>query len=323
MEKNNIISIVTPSYNQGQFIAETIESVIFQKGDFYIDYIIMDGGSSDNTVEVIRFYEEHLKKNCISEVIDNKTYYKSKNNRNKNVQPDDVWIKNPVNPSCLGVSYTWVSEKDKGQYDAIRRGFEQAEGSVFAYINSDDMYIPNAFSFVIDVFRTSPYIQWLKGLNGYYTEKGTFSAAQVNFSNIILRRGYYDGIGRLPCLQQESTFWSRELYEKVGGMPAQYHYAGDYALWIAFSKHARLYQVPYCLGGFRFQRNQKTVNMDYYNEEVDTIIKRYPFERLAFAVFHRLFNSGLVHFAAKPFIKIFSKRKATDYLALIRRDSNS
>ena len=72
-ERDQIITIVTPSYNQGQFIAETIESVIFQKGNFYIDYIIMDGGSKDNTIDVLRYYENFLRKNCIEgKKIDNK-----------------------------------------------------------------------------------------------------------------------------------------------------------------------------------------------------------------------------------------------------------
>ncbi len=54
----NMISIVTPSYNQGKFLAETIESVIGQEGDFYLDYIIIDGGSTDNSVEIIKNYEK-------------------------------------------------------------------------------------------------------------------------------------------------------------------------------------------------------------------------------------------------------------------------
>jgi glycosyltransferase involved in cell wall biosynthesis len=52
-----IISIISPSFNQAKFIGKTIDSIITQEGDFYIDYIIIDGGSKDNSVEVIKDYE--------------------------------------------------------------------------------------------------------------------------------------------------------------------------------------------------------------------------------------------------------------------------
>ena len=56
LQKNHrkIISIITPSFNQGEYIEETIRSVIAQEGDFYIDYIIMDGGSTDSSVDIIK-----------------------------------------------------------------------------------------------------------------------------------------------------------------------------------------------------------------------------------------------------------------------------
>jgi len=94
------ISIVTPSYNQGPFIEETIRSVLLQ-GYPDLEYIIIDGGSTDQTVEIIRKYE--------------------------------CWL-----------TY-WTSEKDRGQAHAINKGFAKATGVIGAYINSDDIYLPNAF----------------------------------------------------------------------------------------------------------------------------------------------------------------------------------
>ena len=93
------ISIVTPSYNQGQFIEETIRSVLLQ-GYPNLEYIIIDGGSTDNSVEIIRKYEPWL------------TY--------------------------------WVSQPDKGQTDAIQKGFNLSTGVVWNWLNSDDLLEPNA-----------------------------------------------------------------------------------------------------------------------------------------------------------------------------------
>ena len=113
-----IISIVTPSYNQGKFIADTIESVISQEGDFYIDYIIMDGASRDNSIEVIQSYSEKLNRCPVVFTQGNAEFRKYGN--------------------CKGVSYRWISEKDTGQSNAINKGYKIAVGSIFNWLNSDD-----------------------------------------------------------------------------------------------------------------------------------------------------------------------------------------
>src|SRR5687768_13106779 len=94
-------SVVTPSYNQGRFLAQTIESVLSQEGDFTIDYVISDGGSTDESVEVIKAYEAKLAS----------------------------W---PVR--CRGISYRWWSARDGGQTDAIQKGFAAATGDVLAWM---------------------------------------------------------------------------------------------------------------------------------------------------------------------------------------------
>lgn len=110
------ISIVTPSYNQGQFIEETIRSVLLQ-GYPNLEYIIIDGGSTDNTLEIIKKYSP--------------------------------WL-----------DY-WVSEKDRGQSDALNKGFAISTGEICAYINSDDIFLPNALSKVISAYTKNPEFRWI------------------------------------------------------------------------------------------------------------------------------------------------------------------
>ncbi|MCA1632245.1 MAG: glycosyltransferase [Acidobacteria bacterium] len=112
------LSIVTPSFNQGKFLEETIRSVLDQ-GYEPLEYIVIDGGSTDESVRIIRRYEKHL-------------------------------------------AY-WVSEKDRGQVHAINKGIERATGDLFAYINSDDVYLPGAFAAVAGYFASHPDCEWLCG----------------------------------------------------------------------------------------------------------------------------------------------------------------
>src|SRR5215472_7727613 len=93
------ITVVTPSFNQGQFLEATLRSVLDQNYP-NLEYIVCDGGSTDNSVEVIQRYQDRL-----------------------------AW---------------WVSEKDKGQSNAINKGFAGATGDLLAYINSDDTFAPGS-----------------------------------------------------------------------------------------------------------------------------------------------------------------------------------
>lgn len=135
-----IVTIVTPSFNQAEFIEETIRSVLVQEGDFYLDYIIMDGGSTDGSVNIIKKY---------AELIHNKKW--------------------KVN--CQGIEYRWLSQKDDGQAHAISMGFEMARGEIGGWLNSDDyLYDANSLARVVAHFSTNPALELLIG-EGYFVDK--------------------------------------------------------------------------------------------------------------------------------------------------------
>lgn len=217
------ISIVTPNFNKGQFLEHTILSVLNQEYP-HLEYIVIDGGSTDNSVEIIRRYEDRLA--------------------------------------------FWCSEPDGGMYDAIRKGFAHATGEILAWINSDDMYHPGALSIVASVFCSYPQVKWLTGYNTYYDEHGrTVSLWRSSyFSHLHFLMGNY------KFIQQESTFWRRELYDRVGGISTQYRLAGDFHLWMRFSRTEKLYVIDSLTGGFRFCKGQLSENHELYDSEVKSII---------------------------------------------------
>jgi glycosyltransferase involved in cell wall biosynthesis len=209
------ISIVTPSFNQGDFLEETILSVLSQKYP-NLEYIIIDGGSTDNSIEIISKYKDQL-------------------------------------------AY-WVSERDTGQYEAINKGFAKSTGEIMAWINSDDKYMPWCFQLVSEIFRELPEVEWLTTLFPFvWDENGRpmrcFLRGGYN------QQGFLKG-DNLPdqCIQQESVFWRRTLWEKTNEtLNCSYNLAADFELWNRFFQKADLYSVQFPLGGFRLHSNQKSL----------------------------------------------------------------
>jgi glycosyltransferase involved in cell wall biosynthesis len=231
------ISIVTPCYNAKRYIDETILGVITQKGDFEIQYLILDGGSTDGTLDIIE--------------------------RFKNMIDSGSFI-----PCCRKVSLTYNSEPDQGMYDALAKGFRMVTGDIVAYINSDDYYLPNAFSVITEIYDSYPDVEWLTGMHLFYNEKGSIMSTWLPFKydKDWIGKGMYGTI--LPFVEQETTFWRRRLLDFVDFQKLkEYKFAGDFYLWHTFCQHSDLHIVNSCLGGFRFSNNQLSKQLDKYYEE--------------------------------------------------------
>jgi glycosyltransferase involved in cell wall biosynthesis len=201
------ISIVTPSYNQGQFIEETIRSVLLQ-GYPNLEYIIVDGGSTDNSVETIKKYEP--------------------------------WL-----------AY-WVSEKDRGQSQAINKGFTRATGGILAWINSDDLYEPSAFETSALYLLSHPREAIVYGSCVIVDEVGNkieFWGAEA-FPAILLTHKNF--------IPQPATFIQKWSLEKVGMLDENLHFALDKDLWMRIGIKFRFGCVSRTLARFRLYPNGKT-----------------------------------------------------------------
>lgn len=228
---------MTPCFNARRYIHETIQSVITQRGNFEIEYWIVDGGSTDGTLEIIDQFKRSIDSRAFA-------------------------------PSCQKVSLSYISEPDQGMYEALAKGFRLVTGDIVAYINADDYYQPNAFSTVEKVFAEFPEVEWIIGMQLFYNEEGNVTHVWLPFryDRRWILRGMYGTI--LPFIEQESTFWRRRLLDKVDlDRLKTFRFAGDFYLWHTFAHYTDLYFVKTLLGGFRTCPNQLSRDMDKYYEE--------------------------------------------------------
>src|SRR5690554_3531829 len=190
-EEKPLITVVTVVYNGAEYLEDTIKSVIEQTYD-NVEYIIVDGGSTDGTLDIIRRYED-------------------------------------------AIDY-WVSEPDRGLYDGLAKGFHFATGKFMCYLNAGDLYTRTALSAVISIFLDTG-CEWLTGMRSVCNDSNQIIRVDLPFrykSNLI-RKGVYGKY--LPYIQQESTFWSRNLLVSINfDFFKSLRYAGDYYLWFCFSK---------------------------------------------------------------------------------------
>lgn len=219
------ITVVTAVYNGQAYIEGCMQSIMNQTYKNF-EHIIMDGGSTDGTVEIVKKYEK---------LYNVKIY----------------------------------SKKDNGMYDAIANGFDLATGDIFCWLNSDDMFMPWAFEVMQKVISETD-AQWCMGFPTYWCSDNV-SRCQFRISAYTqraIKAGLHDG-RILPFIQQESTFWTKELWEKSNGaLIRNYRMAGDFQLWKNFAEYAPLYKVNSTISGFRLHEGQKSEDKGKYYAEV-------------------------------------------------------
>ena len=162
----------------------------------------------------------------------------------------------------------WVSEPDHGLYDALAKGFSCASGDIFSWLNSDDMYYPWAFEKVAETMLTGE-TQWITGIPTWIQENSTIPKIGYLkvYPRILINYGYAHGEG-WGFIQQESTFFSRKLYMKVGGIDKGLRLAADFLLWNKMAHYTKLTSVNCPLAAFRIQDKQLSGNISEYYTEV-------------------------------------------------------
>jgi len=213
MEEHLKISIITPSYNQGEYIEKTIKSILDQ-GYPNLEYIIMDGGSNDETVEIIKKYEDKI------------TF--------------------------------WQSEPDKGQTDAINKGFEKCTGDIVTWLCSDDYYEPNVLFEIEKAFKENPNINLVCGNRRTYGLgiKDTLYEGWVTKPTLeeTMFKGNYD---------QPPSFWRKEVWDDIFPLTESLRVYMDCEMWLMYLlKYGqdKALHIPKLFAHGLFHATSKSVN---------------------------------------------------------------
>jgi glycosyltransferase involved in cell wall biosynthesis len=203
-----LVSIVTPSYNQAQFLEQTIQSVIGQNYP-HLEYLVVDGASTDGSQEIIQKYSHRID-----------------------------W---------------WVSEADQGQAEAINKGLLRAKGDFVAWLNSDDIYLPEAISRAVSTFIQHPSAGLVYG-DVLAIDENSQSTNQLRYDNWSLV-----DLMSFRVIGQPSVFMRRSVLEQAGFLDASYHYLLDHQLWLRMAQISEICYIPGNLSAARFHPESKNV----------------------------------------------------------------
>jgi glycosyltransferase involved in cell wall biosynthesis len=205
-----LVTVVTPSYNQGGFIRSTIESVLAQ--DYpHIEHLIIDGGSTDQTADVVAEYRDRL---------------------------------------------TWTSEKDRGQSDAINKGFRMARGDIVCWLNSDDVLMPHAVSKAVAALDRDGDLRAVYGDAYRIDHRGEVicefpKAGPPNLWKLVYYSDY---------ISQPTVFLRRRALDEVGYLDESLHWGMDWDLFIRLGKRRRIAYIPEILASQREYEDTKTAS---------------------------------------------------------------
>jgi glycosyltransferase involved in cell wall biosynthesis len=220
-----LVSIVTPSYNQGPYIRAAIESVLSQ--DYpNIEYAVIDGGSSDETVDILKGYGGRLR---------------------------------------------WVSERDRGQADAVNKGIRGTSGAIIGWLNSDDVYLPGAVTSAVEFLERNPSVAAVYGEGYHITKDGSVIERYPTepFDRERLKETCY--------ICQPAVFMRRQAVMAVGLLDEGLGYCMDYDLWIRLARGGDLGYIPSYLACTRLYAETKTLGkrVEAHSEILDVVKRHY------------------------------------------------
>ena len=212
MDDRPTISLVTPSYNQGAYIEATLRSIIEQDIEG-LEYIVVDGASTDDTPAILDRYADH--------------------------------------PRIARL----IREPDRGQTDALIKGFAACTAPILGWLNSDDLLEPGALKAVCAAFQEHPEADVVSGRLRFINSRGEDLGLAPR--NEMSARDWL----RAPmAISQPCTFYRAAAFHRVGGLDPSIHHVMDYDLFMRLALDGSVFHyIPDTLASFRMHDASKTI----------------------------------------------------------------
>lgn len=219
------VSVVTPSYNQGQFIERTLRSVASQCIP-ELEHVVFDGGSGDETTVIL---------------------------------------------DRFGHGVRWVSERDRGQSDAVNKGIRATDGDIIGWLNSDDVYYPGALASVVNFFEAHPDVDVVYGMADH------IDVNDVAFEPYPTEPWNPERLMDTCFICQPALFFRRRVVGAYGVLDESLQFCMDYEYWLRLARGgARFAFLPEKLAGSRLYSQNKTMsNPLVVHKEINDMFRRY------------------------------------------------
>lgn len=225
-----LITVVTPAFNSEKYIEQTIQNILAQ--DYpEIEYWVVDGGSRDGTLDILRRYAGRIQ---------------------------------------------WISEPDRGMYDAINKGWQRARGQYIMCVMSDDLLCPGTLNLLVNYLEDHPECEMVYGdsyrIDGEGEIIDRLHAGQATFERLL---GYGNNIFIGTMLLRSS------LLERVGWMDNSLSESADYDFCLRVARRRTLGYIPEPLAMFRMHSDQLTRTTWDQGKEGIAISRKYGGQRFS------------------------------------------